>query len=695
MKGMHAKEILDKLEIRYVKNPKEAFDTLTSSLAIILKAVGNLDGDAFKGLKNFHISNLNTSERLLLEERARKKLSLVNESFVHNLQERVQKMLSPLERKRMAAYYTKPLGLEIASRAVERFMDEYACKGGVILSDPFLGSGLMLVSALKVMNAGEFALVWGVEPHPLVALVAYSSLLYFLDGDVGKVGVFVGDVFRLASSIGRDAGWAADVILTNPPFTRWEILDANYRRFLTSLVRRLGYGRYVVRGQLNLQLVSIFLMDYILRDGGLLVSVLPASTLYITSGEGVKRLLREGYRVLGLVEAPSEVSFSMDSGFKELMVVCVKGRPEGRYSTAFISVNDIEDAASAVDILFKKEQAMEHPITNYVDLMDVPSMWDANWLVLFGRNELREFLSKVLLEAAERGTVGPWVSVYGRDSLVRGVEMYGPDFFLIPNRYWAVADELSEGALIKGVDGEELVIGWEFLEPALRRPGLYKDRVLVEPSHYLLVVPPVGLGELPGGLRRYIGWGVGFGVVEPAVRAFGGRWYSHVYRQVRVKAPYGRVFLPDKVDLRFRGRSVYACYTERPVVATKNFHIVTLRDERLCKALAAWFNSTVFLALFVVAGRRISGTWTRFLEEDYLRLPTINLRAVDEDLLDEVCRSVEALFSVRLPPLPRQLGEDYRLRLDVSLAKAMGLKDPEGTVYKLHRLFAGFFSSGS
>ncbi|WP_156769845.1 hypothetical protein [Caldivirga maquilingensis] len=38
------------------------------------------------------------------------------------------------------------------------------------------------------------------------------------------------------------------------------------------------------------------------------------------------------------------------------------------------------------------------------------------------------------------------------------------------------------------------------------------------------------------------------------MNAHGKYWYSHVYRQVMIKRPFGRVFILDKVDLLFRNR---------------------------------------------------------------------------------------------------------------------------------------------
>ncbi len=96
---------------------------------------------------------------------------------------------------------------------------------------------------------------------------------------------------------------------------------------------------------------------------------------------------------------------------------------------------------------------------------------------------------------------------------------------------------------------------------------------------------------------------------------FGNKWYQHVWRQLQSKKPYGYVFIHDKIDLA-RHR-VIANYSDKPLCASKNFYIVRINNPMI----AAWYNSEVFRELLTVFGRKISQTWTRLLEDDYLSIP--------------------------------------------------------------------------
>jgi hypothetical protein len=65
-------------------------------------------------------------------------------------------------------------------------------------------------------------------------------------------------------------------------------------------------------------------MDYILRTGGYMIFVMPASTFCTGQDSGLKRHLRVRYYVLGMVENGLYPSFSVGGGFKESVLFLKK-----------------------------------------------------------------------------------------------------------------------------------------------------------------------------------------------------------------------------------------------------------------------------------------------------------------------------------------------------------------------------------
>ncbi len=552
---------------------------------------------------------------------------------------KAQSVLDNRIRKFYAVYYTTGEGIEIISSRA-------SLHGGsnLVVADPFVGSGRLLAKTVERIGIDRISLVWGIEPLPLPALVAYTSLMKVLR-DPSRVRIVTGDAFSLiTSSSGLSDFPKADIIVTNPPFTRWKLLPPQHRRRLLTLTERLGYSEYITRRDQGLQVISMFLVDYMLKENGFLGTVLPASTFYTIYGRGYKELLLSKYHVEALIES-SSISFSRGSGFKELIVLAVKSR-RGCRSTL---IARFDGSLRKLDRL---------------DLEKLPRFLKVNWLALF--NPLRGLVTRILKEGLDKGSLGYWKQILG-SNIIRGLEMYGPEFFFIPNKHWRIMYERAEDLVIASQD-VELSIGREFLVRTLRKPSSYVWKIEIKPSSYMLSIPPVPVEELPEDLKRYIRWGERSGKAAPAIKAFGKRWYSHVHAQISSKHPFGRVFIPDKIDLMFKRRGVFANYSEEPVAASKNFYIIK-SSEGNAKVIAAWLNSTIFLAVLHLMGRRISDTWTRLLEDDYMELPMINLGGN----MEEIKRALDFIKGRKLPPIWEQLGDSYRERLDVSILEWMDL----------------------
>jgi hypothetical protein len=690
-------DLLRILKVKDVKDPIGALDVVITSLAAVFKATGINDIATLSSVSSFtpfeSLQLLSEGRRAALEELALNKMKNLTLKDIFEGQVRVARLIAPFHRKMLAAYYTKPIGLKIMACVVSKYVESQSFP--LVLSDPFLGSGMTLSEAIRAIPQSVVGKVWGIEPHPLSAMIAYAALVDSLKGEYQKVNVIVGDAFRIVSDKHsyfteslQFQSLKANIILTNPPFTRWGLLDKNYRTFLTNLIHQIGYDKYVKRKQQNLQLISLFLMDYFLEKDGLLISVLPASTFYTLYGEAAKALLKDKYSVQAIVDMSPEPSFSIDSGFKELILIARKGKTE--IETAFLTIeaDNVEQIESDLLSICKGLKPIHNRI-NWVNISEIPYPWGMNWLTLFSQNPLRELLTKIFEKATENNMIVSWSNTFSEKCIMRGIEMYGPDFFLIPNKYWKIAGENVKNLVIENDAGMRLNIDRGFVVPALRKPELYVDSIIPKVQHYFLSVPPENKSELPSDIVTYIKWGEQSCTAKAAIRAFGKYWYSHVNKQINVKKPFGHVFLPDKIDPSFSKRGVFACYTKNPLTASKNFYIATLGDELRDKALALWFNSSLFIAYFITASRKISERWTRFLEEDYLQMPVININRLDKYNLQKLEKSFNKIAEKKLKPIKFQLDEDFRLEMDKTLFEIIGVEN-SATLHELYSLLRIF-----
>ncbi|HEW63644.1 N-6 DNA methylase, partial [Fervidicoccus fontis] len=314
--------ILKKLGIEPVNN--ESFQIFIASIKTIMEYAGDVES-----LANWNAPILSDLNKLSSSEIELIKSEVQNTNLsIKECQVEVQKLIPQEKRKKFAVYYTIQQGTDLMTSIVKEFLSSR--KEKVVLVDPFLGSGSTLTAAIEKIGVEKVEKVWGIEPLPLPALVAYVSLLHSMNGKRDAVTVILGDAFEeipkmFSPPFVQSKLPKADIILTNPPFTRWKYLEKKYREHILSVIEKLGYKKYITRKEVSLQTLSMFLCDRILNNNGLLISVLPASTFYTIYGRGYKSLLKEKYGIYAMVESKSRVSFSEDSGFKEIIIVAVKG----------------------------------------------------------------------------------------------------------------------------------------------------------------------------------------------------------------------------------------------------------------------------------------------------------------------------------------------------------------------------------
>lgn len=676
-------KILKKMGISPTNN--EAFSILTSSLRILTDQYKNnlfsLQKESIPVLEI--LKNLNSDEIDFINS----KLSENNLS-IEECQLQVQKLIPQQERKKFAAYYTIDRGSMFMASMVEKYLENKSKKDDLVIVDPFMGSGMAVTDTLKTIGPRNIKKVWGVEPLPLPALVAYTALLVALEGKKELIEVIVGDAFNIVldnfSGLNKVKLPKPDVILTNPPFTRWKYLEKEYRDFLLELILDWGYEKYITRKEISLQTLCMYLCDYIIEDNGLIISVLPVSTFYTIYGKGYKWLLKSGYETLGILESSSRSSFSEDSGFKEVILAVIKGS-EGSL-TAFSELNDNSKELSEF-LLGNQKDLINYYSNDLFDINNLPRFLDINWLSLFGNRDLRNFLVEIFTEGFENGTLEYWEDALGSKSIIRGVEMYGPEFFFIPNKYWKVIDETSNIFKISNLDTKEVLeIEKKFFTKTFRKPSLY-DRMIETPlKSSMLSIPPEELSELPEDLQKYIKWGISSETAQPSIKSYGKYWYSHVHKQMVTKKPFGHIIIPDKVDLGFKRRGVFANYTKKKAAASKNFYVVKDKDEKVSKVLATWFNSTLFISIFILLGRKISNSWTRLLRNDYLEIPLINVENIDQSKILDLCEIFDEISGKNLDPFWDQLEEPLRFKLDVSLFKALNIRNPEEKVKKMYKI---------
>ena len=477
----------------------------------------------------------------------------------------VQKLVN---RKETSSYYTDEDGMKVVAMLLEKLN----LKDNFSLMDPFMGAGITLSGISKFVKPKK---VIGVEINEEPCKLAQS----ILSSIYKDVEIICGDAFKF--------GWnyKADLVISNPPFTRWH-LTKNRHEILKTVLSK-GYGGYINRRDPGLHVLSIFLTDHILNEGGHAILILPASVFYTSQASGVKRFLKEFYDILYLVENVNKPSFSSGSGYKELIVVLRK--------------RETKEKQHSNTEIYQYNGTLNHLYS--VNIHEIKGFIDRNWLSLFRYNEAKK-LSQFLEEGLKQGIL----RFLKKDEIIRGIEMYGPEFFFIPNKYWKIVkDDKSALTVSNGKDAIE--IPKKYLIKCLRKPECYSKRIYIDdPKFYVLSIEDTPQRDL----GKYIAWGLEQKI--PAL-SFGEQWYNHIWKQIKTKKPYGYIFLRDKIDLE--KHRILANYSNTSLCASKNFYIIKTNNP----LIAIWFNSVVVKDFLKIFSKKISDSWTRLLEEDYLQIP--------------------------------------------------------------------------
>ncbi|EHP83876.1 N-6 DNA methylase [Methanotorris formicicus] len=237
-------EILKKLNTP-VNNVELAEKIIISSLKTIMQYISCENFEDL--LKTDKTSILDKFKKLSQEE-----IKYLNERMnniptppIEECQVLVQKIIPQKTRKSLASYFTNDIGIEFMSEFVKEYYNNTSDRK-VVIADPFLGSARTITKTIEKLGFKNIKKIYGIEKYYLSALVGYSAILKATKGEV-DIEVIHGDAFNVIINLLRDNGlnnYSADIILTNPPFTRWSNLDNQYRNELINIIKELNYSEY-------------------------------------------------------------------------------------------------------------------------------------------------------------------------------------------------------------------------------------------------------------------------------------------------------------------------------------------------------------------------------------------------------------------------------------------------------------------
>jgi tRNA1(Val) A37 N6-methylase TrmN6 len=562
----------------------------------------------------------------------------------------LQKALTPERRKILAANYSTLGSADVLASLLQK-------SNFTTIIDPFCGSGRLIAAYLEKINPKyEFPSVRINDLMPSAVLLAYCRILLIFSKngqELNLIHASIGDAFEKSDEMENNAEFGKDdLVLMNPPFTRTHRINKTWKSKLNGLEKQ--YKKYI-RGQPGLHIFSIFLADRYLKFGGILAAILPASTILSKYSIGLRNFLLESYEIQIIASSYDFKSFSEDSSLREIILIAKRVKRPKTFNTKFLCVSNVNS---------NKKWRID--TKNIISTSKLAKEW--NWTVYL-KNPKLLYLREQLLRTN--------LLKSGKDlglDIVRGVEMYGPDFFFVPNCVWsihAVEDDIltikTQNA--KNIDNLPLKIPREYIRKILRKPGNYNQFISPTVTDFALVLPNSSITSKKW-FQVYNNRSKLYST--PARRKFGSQWASHIHKQMKVKKPYGHLFLIDKFGISTT--SVMAHFIDIEIPSTKNFYVVRNLSKDDSKLLAAWLNSSFFLLLFLVCRREIGGSYGRLQIMDYMKEPLfVDLFKISHQNRFSINREFDEMRKINLPPIPDQINGQEKKNLDMAIANSLNL----------------------
>jgi len=579
--------------------------------------------------------------------------SVIHQSKFQDIEKLAKWFQNSLEhhiRKNYAANYTRISAIEIMNSV-------YVAKKYINIIDPFCGSGRLLMGFLRSFPKNKsYPNITINELMLLPCLLSYYDLIcYYQENneDINKISVKLGDAFE---NLNSDFNNKFDLVIMNPPFTRIHRINPETRKnidYLNSLYPDL------IIGQPGLHYFALLLSNNLLNSNGKVVSILPGATFLSVYSKPLLDFYLNNYEIEHLIKLDNSFAFSDGSDLKEIVFSANKTQSHSDHKIKF----SIASSSS------KKVRILESISIFPKDLFN-----DWNWLKYFENPKLltleRNFLSKNLIFSGSALKL----------NIIRGVEMYGPNFFCIPNNNWKIKSKTDNIVTLQSLTGNtNITMPLGYLVKALRKSGYYNATISPNFDDFILSIP-LGKGTEKS-IKLYSEKNIENSYI--AQKKFGQKWIHHINNQISVKAPYGYLFLIDKLSIETSG--VVCHYFDNLYSATKNFYIIK-GDRYELKLQAAWINSSCFLVLYLINRREIGGKFGRMQIIDFLNTPLfVDFSNVSQSKKDKIINKFDKLRFQNLPSIPNQIGTIYRKELDLSILDALGIDSFEYILDEIYR----------
>jgi type I restriction-modification system DNA methylase subunit len=523
-------------------------------------------------------------------------------------------------RKFLAAYYT--------SNTAGEFLSYLTIKNDqVAIMDPACGSGTLLVSAYKRIKELNRTLehqqilqkLYGVDVSAFAAQLATINLAIQEPTNTwNKNNIAIIDFFRLRKDIPKLRKF--DVIIGNPPFTRGDRLDSDYKDFLESVLYNEGIKFNYNKKYLGLYAYFLLGSWRFLKENGILGFILPLSFINSSKMKPVLNFILSKFSFKYIITSEAQDVFSEQCTFKEILFIAQKNQNRKAVTKFVVLKTELtrKNIKSLAKIIENTTGAYEDPNIrlNLFPQEFLEKNVNSNWVVYLFNQRFYSIFNRI----RNLETISPVNKLVTtpRYDVDRGLRAGISNFFYLPNKFWKIIETSKDHITIRNKETNSVLeIPRQYLSSVLRKSSRYK-RIVPEIQDYIVVIPDSD--PLEEVIKDYIAWGV----QKFQKSGFENLAYKHIEKG-RKKARIAIVH-----ELSLESSKIITYYFPNPIILSDNFIFIRTFKERLDKILAAYLNSSIFLLTYLVLRREKTGALGQIFGTDMRNFFCLNPNIVTE-----------------------------------------------------------------
>lgn len=718
-----SEKIPDLIELKSVNNLKKQFKYITD---INYKAIYQIDIISYLPENKDIKSSLNNIIEIFKIAKP--------ESIEHDLIGRLFHDLLPFEtRKILAAFYTNPIAADILANLV---ID----KPEQTVIDPACGSGTLLVSAYKQKTDlslenndldfhKEFVeeQITGLDLMPFAAhLTAVNLSSQSIDTTTDKLRVGVMDSLSLSEKLKNKKVYTVenfsrelqttlhlfgnqqkslteytentstgsitadgdssefkirknsfDVCIGNPPFSDREKMPNSYLEILNSYSNLEN----LCGAQVNLWGYFIALCDYILKKKGILGFVIPINIFRGKASQKIREYLFENYSIKYVVKTGKNIAFSENAGFRDILLIGKKQKPNKNSKTKFIILNnDLHDLsfddAKNIAKYIKNENFTSGKDLDIIEYNNLELLENKdNLMPYFGlmstktgdilgkfnnmiNNKFGNFLRKIKDSEISEGF---HASPAGTSQMAFITNDFAEN--RIKRAFLIKSGENDKyiKAKIKGLDEKTFEISKSSIQPAFRTLTDIKSFDISKTLDYI-ITQDFKNSDLVLSLSKI-----------KDKKKFN---YSKIRNKLEDKFTYlvtARRFNPHS-----KNTSLFAFCSEKKFIAPDTFKNIYL-DEKESKINSLYLNSIMGILNLILLKEQTTGNFTDLRGTELLLFDIIDVKKINEKIQKQLLNLYDELKIYEFPSLTEQFTNNFegRVKLDKSILNILGLKMEE------------------